>query len=626
MHARTEDQGPVDAMEALRQIHRRMEETKMRTIDLFRLLDRSGDGTITRSELRKGLEEIGVNIDPASFKALVGHLDRDSGGTINLKEMDRGIKEAVREKYGKDVMIDPAHFIEYELLMEVNRALHAGTQMIFGNRVTDSRSFFRAIDRDNSGELDASELAKGLLKLGIQVTNEGLMHDLVDSIDKNSSGLIDREEFVKALQNPEELFALPEAKPKKERAPVEPGREEDATKVLAAMHEHLSNSKTRTVDWFRKMDTSGDGKVSRAELKRGLKEMGCALTASELLAIINYLDKDSSGAVSLQELQRGMNAAVRAVAAAAGALEPVVEGPAANAFEALVQINAALRSNTQLIMGTRVTDARSFFKAMDKDDSGSLDKTEVARGLKRLGIEASPDLLDQIVAAIDVNNDGVLEMKELVRALKDPREAAPPTASAASGGPGAESPGADVEATEPLAAARSLSPLREARDAAAPLETSVPTENAEEAPGPAPESPDALMMAAPAAPADSVPSQNDSKESAQEPASSSSIMPDAPAEAETVQPSSQASSPASPSRKSRVTVQGNDRNERKSVVASRTGTRPSMSPTKRASRAAPSSTTATPPRRSTRPDTQPLLNRGSPRPGDKRASALRTPQ
>lgn len=543
-----------------------------------------------------------------------------------MKEMDRGIKEAVREKYGKDVMIDPAHFIEYELLMEVNRALHAGTQMIFGNRVTDSRSFFRAIDRDNSGELDASELAKGLLKLGIQVTNEGLMHDLVDSIDKNSSGLIDREEFVKALQNPEELFALPEAKPKKERAPVEPGREEDATKVLAAMHEHLSNSKTRTVDWFRKMDTSGDGKVSRAELKRGLKEMGCALTASELLAIINYLDKDSSGAVSLQELQRGMNAAVRAVAAAAGALEPVVEGPAANAFEALVQINAALRSNTQLIMGTRVTDARSFFKAMDKDDSGSLDKTEVARGLKRLGIEASPDLLDQIVAAIDVNNDGVLEMKELVRALKDPREAAPPTASAASGGPGAESPGADVEATEPLAAARSLSPLREARDAAAPLETSVPTENAEEAPGPAPESPDALMMAAPAAPADSVPSQNDSKESAQEPASSSSIMPDAPAEAETVQPSSQASSPASPSRKSRVTVQGNDRNERKSVVASRTGTRPSMSPTKRASRAAPSSTTATPPRRSTRPDTQPLLNRGSPRPGDKRASALRTPQ
>lgn len=37
----------------------------------------------------------------------------------------------------------------------------------------------------------------------------------------------------------------------------------------------------------------------------------------------------------------------------------------------------------------RVTDGRSFFKAMDKDNSGSLDVAEVARGLKRLGIEAS---------------------------------------------------------------------------------------------------------------------------------------------------------------------------------------------------------------------------------------------
>ena len=132
--------------------------------------------------------------------------------------------------------------------------------------------------------------------------------------------------------------------------------------------------------------------------------------------------------------------------------------------------------------------------------------------MKRLGIEASSDLLDQIVAAIDVNNDGVLDVKELVRALKDPsqrrsellviphlygelacvhtshtacapahransplqdpREAAPPTASDGSGGPGPESPGGDdVEATEPPAAARSLSPLREARDAAAPLVT-----------------------------------------------------------------------------------------------------------------------------------------------------------
>ena len=40
-------------------------------------------------------------------------------------------------------------------------------------------------------------------------------------------------------------------------------------------------------------------------------------------------------------------------------------------------------------MRMRVTDGRSFFKAMDKDNSGTLDVAEVARGLKRLGLDVS---------------------------------------------------------------------------------------------------------------------------------------------------------------------------------------------------------------------------------------------
>ena len=43
--------------------------------------------------------------------------------------------------------------------------------------------------------------------------------------------------------------------------------------------------RTRTTDWFYRMDTSRDGKISRAELKKGLKEMGCNLNASDLKAV-----------------------------------------------------------------------------------------------------------------------------------------------------------------------------------------------------------------------------------------------------------------------------------------------------------------------------------------------------
>ncbi|CAJ1339424.1 unnamed protein product, partial [Effrenium voratum] len=103
--------------------------------------------------------------------------------------------------------------------------------------------------------------------------------------------------------------------------------------ALAKIHDQLSQSMTRTVDWFRKMDSSGDGKISRAELKKGLKDMGCSLSASDLKAIMIFLDNDDSGSISLQELQRGMNRAVRAVAEAAGKLEPVFQGPARSAYE-----------------------------------------------------------------------------------------------------------------------------------------------------------------------------------------------------------------------------------------------------------------------------------------------------
>eukprot|EP00435_Cladocopium_sp_Y103_P053048 s667_g16.t2 len=443
----------VDALGALRLIHQQMGKGQ-RTIDVFRQFDKSGDGSIGKSELRKGLEEMGVNIDPASFKALMGYLDRDSEATISLKELDRGIKEAIKKKDPKEDKIDPARLPEYELLKEINKALYSGTQMIFGNRVTDSRSFFRAIDKDNSGELDVAELAQGLMKLGVMVESEGLMKELVGCIDKNDSGRIDKEEFIKALQNPEELLAKPEEK--KERRVIEAGSKEDATKALAKIHEQMSASRTRTTDWFYKMDSSRDGKISRAELKKGLKDMSCNLSASDLKAVLQYLDDDNSGSVSLQELQKGMNRAVREVAEAQAKLEPQVTGPATNAYEALVQINAALRSNTQLILGTRVTDGRSFFKAMDKDNSGNLDVAEVARGLKRLGLDVSEALLDDLVAAIDVNKNGLIEMKEFVHALKLPDDvadpkAAPAVASAPDPEPAAAEP--DPQADPPAEAA-----------------------------------------------------------------------------------------------------------------------------------------------------------------------------
>ena len=67
------------------------------------------------------------------------------------------------------------------------------------------------------------------------------------------------------------------------------------------------------------------------------------MSASDLKAVLQYLDDDNSGSVSLQELQKGMNRAVRAVKDAEAKLEPEITGPATNAYEARLQVTAGLR-------------------------------------------------------------------------------------------------------------------------------------------------------------------------------------------------------------------------------------------------------------------------------------------
>ena len=59
---------------------------------------------------------------------------------------------------------------------------------------------------------------------------------------------------------------------------------------------------------------------------------------------------------------------------------------------------------------------------MDKDGNGTLDQEEVARGLRRLGIEVSEELVLELVKVIDVNQNGLIELKEFLEALKVPQE------------------------------------------------------------------------------------------------------------------------------------------------------------------------------------------------------------
>jgi Ca2+-binding EF-hand superfamily protein len=58
------------------------------------------------------------------------------------------------------------------------------------------------------------------------------------------------------------------------------------------------------------------------------------------------------------------------------------------------------------VYGFFVTDAHSLFHALDRDSSGAIDRDELIRGLKRMGVHASMKAMNQWVDHLDMNDDG----------------------------------------------------------------------------------------------------------------------------------------------------------------------------------------------------------------------------
>ncbi|CAJ1431998.1 unnamed protein product [Effrenium voratum] len=91
----------------------------------------------------------------------------------------------------------------------------------------------------------------------------------------------------------------------------------------------------------------------------------------------------------------------------------------------------------QTLFGTKVSDAKSFFRALDQDGSGAVDtlqdleKEELKLGLKRLGISTPTFLLETFLERLDADDSGRVELREVVRKF-----GAPGAASGGAAGPG----------------------------------------------------------------------------------------------------------------------------------------------------------------------------------------------
>lgn len=223
------------ADDVLLDIQTALHNTRTRTIDLFREVDQSGDGSITADEFRSGLKTMGLKTSDESFTAMMGVLDKDGSGDVTLKELDRALKNAERHARA-------------EGKLGATSAVHASNRKSVVSKATLRRRTQRLQNLVNEVE-----------------TKEYPQQGLMDTID------------------------------------------EHLLKIVSL----LNKKKTRVIDFFRHLDKSGDGFIESDELYRGLIGLGLKLTNDEFRALMDRVDKDRGGEISICEMDRALKMAER---------------------------------------------------------------------------------------------------------------------------------------------------------------------------------------------------------------------------------------------------------------------------------------------------------------------------
>eukprot|EP00930_Biecheleria_cincta_P014830 TRINITY_DN12591_c1_g5_i1.p1 TRINITY_DN12591_c1_g5~~TRINITY_DN12591_c1_g5_i1.p1 ORF type:complete len:1613 (+),score=403.60 TRINITY_DN12591_c1_g5_i1:103-4941(+) len=347
-------------------IYKRLDKEDLRTIDFFRRLNTSGDGYLSSAEFRQGLEQLGHNIDPQDFQQLIRVLDKDRDGSVGIKELDRMLKKAAR---GEEVMVpglaepEPSEApmkkqntqamtrvktaarevldVPDSQLSEATKALRSIHKQLDDDNIR-TIDYFRRLDTSGDGYLSKQEFRHGLEQLGYQGSNADFKQ-ILKVLDKDGDGTVGIKELniilKKAARNEEVMQPMAEEEDAPRMEPVStessvarsatsrrsvvksvggqkytvtPRAEmSNASKVLLAVFYKLDQNKMRTLDFFRTVDTSGDGLLSRGEFRKGLTKLGYRCSDEEFDEVMRVLDKDGDGTVSNKELDRALQKVAR---------------------------------------------------------------------------------------------------------------------------------------------------------------------------------------------------------------------------------------------------------------------------------------------------------------------------
>jgi calmodulin len=185
-----------------------LKRKRIRSSDLFRTINTSGDGQATSEELRAALVDLGLKPKPDLFASLVARLDPDRSGKVGIKELEKALRQADRKQpEGQDnasASRKPASRRDRRVpskstLMKKDKEEFRQIFCLFKQLCRAGGSDEpELVDWDESGNIAVDELEQLLETVGLKLTNSELDVILRD-LDKNNDGSVDFEEFCSSM-------------------------------------------------------------------------------------------------------------------------------------------------------------------------------------------------------------------------------------------------------------------------------------------------------------------------------------------------------------------------------------------------------------------------------------------
>ena len=274
--------------------------------------------------------------------------------------------------------------------------------------------------------------------LGLDVSKEEV-DDLFDSWDLDHSNEISFDELKKVLYGRTGPVDT-STKKKEKRVHVKAsilGKDFDldespgAPPISKQIGDALKASSGKVLDFFRELDASGDGYVSKIEFRSAMTKLGLEVPQEDVDRLFNEWDMDNDGELSFEELKLVLAnrklppAATTSTSPPATRRKGVDRGTGKSTsllgkdFD-LDESPGAPPIAQQLAEGLAANSVKvlDLFREMDASGDGSVARSEFRREMgNRLGLDLPAKEIDQLFNEWDANHDGEMSFDELKKVL-----------------------------------------------------------------------------------------------------------------------------------------------------------------------------------------------------------------